>query len=118
MKKIALFLIVIIPLITTSIYPQSFNFERIDPEYVYLNPDTNFAKSHFRITNNLGVPDQIRILRVTINLPAGIANGICDLNSCYGVAVDTATANYPSGISQTDLYIYFTDSTFNASGQG
>ena len=113
-----LFLVFLFAVLFTKDYSQSFNFERIDQEYINMD-STYYVKSHYRITNYLNVPDSIRFIRIAKNLPVGISSGICDINACYPDFVDISIAYWPPGISQTDLYVYFADTTFGvANGQG
>lgn len=84
---------------------QTFNFYRTSPELMFTN-DTFGITSHAKINNLTNGTNTLRLIKSIENFPAGWEACICDIVICHPPGVDTAEADYPSGLSNIDIMIY------------
>jgi len=89
-----------------NLQAQTFTFVRTSPEWVY---DTNRVITSYGSVNNLTSSSiQIRLIRISNNIPFGWSSSMCDIRQCYGPGTDTTDpAPYPPGANV--IYVDFAD---------
>lgn len=88
-----------------SVEAQTFGFYRTSDPVIYTN-DTFGVISHAKINNYLGSANELRLIKRVMNVPFGWEACICDIVQCHPPGIDSAIADYPSGLSNIDIMIY------------
>lgn len=106
MKNLFILALFLVALSGVNLFAQNPGFTRTDPEWVQTYDTSYEAKSHATVNNPYGAPTELRVIIATKNIASGWDGvGICDINNCYAVGLDTVTAIYPAGNSE--IYLYF-----------
>ena len=100
-----LIIISILALNILNLQTQTFSFYRTSPEVIYTN-DTFGVVSNGKVMNLTGDSIQIRIIRTNVAIPAGWETCMCDIVQCHPPGMDTATADYPPGLSNIDVMLW------------
>ncbi len=100
--------VILILILFSNLYDlraQTFSFYRTSPEVIYTN-DTFGVISSGRVNNLTGDSVRIRIVRTVVNIPQGWETCMCDIVQCHPPGMDTATADYPPGLSNIEVMLW------------
>lgn len=100
-----LIIISILTLNILNLQTQTFSFYRTSPEVIYTN-DTFGVVSNGKVMNLTSDSIRIRIIRTVVDIPGGWETCMCDIVQCHPPGMDTATADYPPGLSNIDVMLW------------
>lgn len=105
MKKITVTSILLLVLVYTNAFSQTFTFVRTDPYPIHWNIDSTL-KSHAMVNNLTSAPIPITINITNPVVPTGWDQvGMCTWELCYGAGTYSITESCPPG--QHEFYVYF-----------
>lgn len=107
MKKIVISLLFSIVILSNYSDAQTFSFVRTSTPIVVGSTTDTVIVSYAKVINLTNAPIDIRLHRVSVNLPFGWLTSICDPETCYEKTMDsTISYIYPPGESQVEMHFY------------